>query len=296
MRVRPRDSASGPHNGLAAAVVLSAYALLSAQTRDVILAVDLSTHIDPIARFDGARWSALPTTGIGQLAARAWTRWSTGDGAAVRLSVAEPAGRCEAPRRLAIARPQAPPPGVFDRRYVGVAVSNAMDVDTLRRVTEASPEWPAIVAAIGPLFDRRAARQGVASASLARVAMTVDGVFGASGPGAPRTYYFEASKRIPDAGGTPTEDPKGILRVAVTGWLRASGDRVVPAGTKSELAWIPDDESSAARPALVPLGVLRQGAERVWVMNERLGSIDRFTLYSLGANVRTLLTVNAAAC
>jgi hypothetical protein len=282
---------------LAVIVLLSAQALPIAQTRDVVLAVDLNTQLDPIARFDGVRWSPLPPTVLGQLSGRVWTRWyAPGNGTSGRLSVSGPAGRCDAPRRLEVSGARAPSPGVFDRRYVGVAISSAMEVDSLRRVTETSPEWQAVVAAIGPLFDRRAGRQGVSSSSLARVPMTVDGVFAASGRSTAATYYFEASKRIPDAGGTPTEDPKGVLRIAVTGWLRASGERIVPAGTKSELAWTPDDESSAARPVLLPLGVLRQGAERVWVMSERLGSIDRFTLYSLGTSVRTLLTVNAAQC
>ncbi|HEX5111125.1 MAG TPA: hypothetical protein VFV95_21885 [Vicinamibacterales bacterium] len=282
---------------LAATVLFSAQALLIAQTRDVILAVDLNTHLDPIARFDGVRWGPVPATGPGQLSNRMWTRWyAPGNGTSVRLSVAGPTGRCDAPRRLAVSGAQTPPPGVFDARYVGVAISSAMDVDSLRRMSAASPEWQAVAAAIGPLFDQRAGRQGVSSSSLARVPMTIDSVFAASGYGAATAYYFEASKRIPDAGGTPTEDPKGVLRIAVTGWLRASGERIVPSGTKSELAWIPDDESSSARPMLLPLGVLRQGSERVWVMSERLGSIDRFTLYSQGTSVRTLLTVNAAQC
>jgi len=224
--------------------------------------------------------------------------YAPGQSVAIRLGSTESSGRCERPRRLPVASPPAAPRGGFDPVYVGVAVSSAIPHDSLRRVTERSPEWKAVTAAVSPLFERRAERQGVASSALARVPMTIDWLVAAASGAAPPTFYFEASKRIPDAGGTPSEDPKGIVRISVIGWLRTVNDNVVPAGTKSELSWEPEDRSSVSGgPGLLPLGVLRVGDDRVWVMKSRVGTRDTFTLYGVrGSIARALLTVDAAAC
>jgi hypothetical protein len=126
--------------------------------------------------------------------------------------------------------------------------------------------------------------------------MTVDSAY-AAGSGVALAYYFEASKRIPDAGNTPPEDPKGVVRISVSGWLRAADSGLRPGGTKSELLWAQENDPATRLPALVPLGVVRQGDERVWVMKGRVGTRDTFTLYALrGSLVRTLFTVDAADC
>jgi hypothetical protein len=281
-----------------AAIVLGTHALLIGQRTDVILAADLRTHLNPIARFDGSTWRAIPEAGLGQLAPRQWTRWyAPGPSLAIRLAVAEPTGRCSLPRWLPVANPPAAPAGLFDRKYVGISATGALVVDRLRRVTDAAKEWKSIATAVTAQFERRAKTAGVSAASLAGVPMTVDWVFAAgSGAEAP-TYYFEASKRIPDAGDTPLEDPKGIVNVIVSGWLREEDERFVPAGTKVELLWTPEDDVTTERPGLVPLGVLRQGNDRVWVMAARIGMRERFTLYGAGDGiVRALVTVDAAAC
>jgi len=284
---------------LALAIAVSASALSTAQPAGLLVAVDLGTQLEPIARFDGSTWVAVPSSGFGRSIPLAWTRvYAPGPSVAIRLGATEPFGRCERPRRLPVASPPAVPRGAFDPLYVGVAVSSAIPHDSLRRVAERSSEWTAVSAAISPLFERRAERQGVASSALARVPMTVDWLVAAASSAAPPTFYFEASKRIPDAGGTPSEDPKGVVRISVTGWLRTLNDRIVPAGTKSELSWEPDDRSSlSSSPGLLPLGVLRQGDEGVWVMKSRIGTRDTFTLYSVrGSIARALLTVDAAVC
>jgi hypothetical protein len=288
---------------LAAAIAVSASALASvfaaAQSTGVVVAADLGTQLEPIARFDGSTWVAVPLSGLGKTIPLAWTRvYAPGQSVAIRLGTTAPSGRCERPRRLPVASPPPAPRGGFDPVYVGVAVSSAIPHDSLRRITERSPEWKTVTAAISPLFERRAGRQGVASSALARVPMTVDWLVAAASGAAPPTFYFEASKRIPDAGGTPSEDPKGIVRISVTGWLRTVNDRIVPAGTKSELSWETDDRSPVSGgPGLLPLGVLRQGDEAVWVMKSRTGTRDTFTLYGVrGSIARVLLTVDAATC
>jgi hypothetical protein len=167
----------------------------------------------------------------------------------------------------------------------------------MARVTERSREWPSVAAVVTPLFERRAREHGVNVSTLARVPMTIDSLY-AMESASERVYYFEASKRVPDAGDTPIEDPKGIVRVSVSGWLRDMRDRVVPAGTKSELHWEPADERApAARPALTPLGVVRHGNESIWVLKGQTGTKDTFSLYALGPRaVRTMFTAAAAAC
>jgi hypothetical protein len=125
--------------------------------------------------------------------------------------------------------------------------------------------------------------------------MTLDWVYASSRGGRVFSYYFEASKRVPDAGNTPEEDPQGVVRVAVSGWLRATATGPTISGTRSELHWEPVDLQHT-RPGLMPLGVLRHGNEQIWVMEGHLGVRGRFTLYALGDTVRTVATVDAASC
>jgi hypothetical protein len=282
---------------LTLAITLAMHGLLSAQSRDVIVAVDLGTHLDPIARFDGSTWVPVPASGLGRLAPMDWRRWyASGASTSIRLRVAEPIGRCALPRRLAVANPPAPPAGVFDRTYVGVAATAPLGIDGLRRLSPDAPELKALSRPVASLFERRSQAHGVSQSMLARVPMTIDFAFATARGVEPPIYYFEASKRIPDAGGTPAEDPTGIVRIAVSGWLRASDGGFVPVGSKSELSWEPDVDTPQP-PGLLPLGVVQQGDDRVWVMKGRPGARDAFVLYSVRrSEVRTLFTVDAAAC
>jgi hypothetical protein len=264
-----------------------------------ILAADQGTHLHPIARLEGSRWVAVPPSGLGQLAPRNWTRWYTqGASVPIRLGVGEPTGRCAAPRRLPIASPPAAGAGQRDGTYVGIAVTGNTQAEPVRRVTGAANEWQPLAAAAERLFARREADHGVSTAALARVPVTMDRVYAVGPAREGDAYYFEASKRIPDAGNTPEEDPKGIVRIIVSGWLVRDGSRLLPAGSKGELMWEPDDSRpSETAPALIPLGVIRQGADRLWVMQAPRADRDRFTIYAVGRDTtRTVLSVDSGAC
>jgi hypothetical protein len=173
----------------------------------------------------------------------------------------------------------------------------------VRSVTAAA-ERTAIEAAIGPLFASREGEQRVDVRDLSRVPVTVDAVYAARPASTGVLYYFEASKRLHDAG-PPADadadgdvDPRGIVRVTVSGWLRG-GDPIAAVGTKSELHWDPVDERGQADvpPGLVPLGVAVNGPEPVWVMRRAIGERVSYLLYAVGAStVRLALTVPAVTC
>ena len=157
-------------------------------------------------------------------------------------------------------------------------------------------------AAIGPLFAARAREQRIDEQNLSRAPLSVDALYAATSP-AGVAYYFEASKRLhdtappADAAADDDPDPRGVVRVTVSGWLRDRGG-IEPAGTKSELHWDPVDDRgrSAMAPGLVPLGVVG-GAEPIWVMRRAVGDRVSYLLYAVHATaVRLLLTVPALSC
>ena len=168
----------------------------------------------------------------------------------------------------------------------------------LRAVSAA--ERAAIQTAIVPLFATREREQGVDPKDLARAPLTIDTIHAArSGPDA--RFYFEASKRLHDVrppdrtASNDDVDPRGVVRVTVSGWLRGE-HAFVPVGTKSELHWDPADEQSPATPSLdlVPLGVAVNGTEPVWVMRRTIGDRVSYLLYAVGPSaVRLLMTVPA---
>ena len=268
--------------------------VMDAQAREIAIAADLGNQIDPIARFDGKVWTPISSAAARRLASLEWTRWALVDPASrVRLQLAEPRGRCASPRALPVNSPASS--SAKERGYLGLAATGAIRIDAPRRITESAAEWKAISSQIATLFERRAQVHGLSPALLGRVPMSVDWVFATAPADAQGSYYFEASKRIPDAGGTPAEDPKGEVRVLVSGWLRAVKDQFVQVGSKSDLFWGPEEASS--RPVSRPLGVVHNVDERIWVMNGRVGVRDSFTLYALRSGaVRTLLTTEAASC
>ena len=259
-----------------------------------ILAVDDGERLFPIARLKGTTWEAVPK-GL-DAPPRDWTRWPAAGGTApVRLRAAQSPGRCGAPRVFAI--DTAPAQARTQIASPGLAVWGGLERAAVTRLAPRSPDWPAVTAAVAPVFERRAHEHGVAPAALSRVTMTMDSAYAASANGT-RVYYFEASKRLPDAGDTPAEDPKGVVRVVVAGWLREAAAGLVPAGTKSELNWEPaDPRVGVPEPVLTPLGVIRQADRTVWVMQSLMGVRRTFTLYALGAStVRALFSVDAVAC
>jgi len=173
----------------------------------------------------------------------------------------------------------------------------------VRGVTAAA-DRTAVETAIGSLFASRAGEQRVDARDLSRVPVTVDAMYAARPGPTGILYYFEASKRLHDAG-PPTDtdadgdvDPRGIVRVTVSGWLRG-GDPIATVGTKSELHWDPVDERGLVNtlPGLVPLGVAVNGQEPVWVMRRAIGERVSYLLYAVGAStVRLALTVPAVSC
>ena len=259
-------------------ISLSVQVPTRAQSAPTWIAADQGTHIDVVARFTGSEWVPMPSAGPGRAVPRDWTRWYTlGASIPIRLSSTEPAGRCSAPKRLPIANPPSRTVGRADARYVGLAVSGPIQIEPMTRVTDTSPEWERIASAVAPVFERHARDNGVAPGTLDRVPLTIDWVYGIGRGSERATIYFEASKRVPDAGNTPEEDPKGVVRVAVSGWLGAAGERFIPAGTKGELHWEPADERPGSRlPGMLPLGVLRRGNERIWVMMGQTGVRNTF--------------------
>lgn len=284
-----------------AALVLAAFVPLAcagtsvahAQAISPLLAADLGTHIEPIAQLAARGWVPLPRGGLGRLAPGEWTRWTARGGpTTIRLSVREPTGRCAAPRRMPVAG-AAPASG--GAGYIGIAVSGGVEIVPNRPVRAGSIDAARIAAAAAPLFAAREREHGVSGSTFSRVPVTLDSAFEAGAPAA-RAYYFEASKRVFDAGNTPEEDPRGIVRLTVSGWLRDSGTHLAPVGTKGELYWDPDDEDAPTPASLTPLGVVRDGTAQMWVMRERIGVRESILVYALESTVRPLLAVDAAQC
>jgi hypothetical protein len=280
-----------------AAIMLAGAQLAGAQMPPGILAVDRGHHIEPVAFFEDARWTDIPSSGLGRLAPRDWTRWSTaGVSSALRLAVREPIGRCRSARWLSTSgAPRARASAGGD--YFGIATTRSLTVDPVAPVTAESAEWSRLDTVVAPIFEKRAREHNITAESLARVPMTVDWAYAAGSPVA--AYYFEASKRIPDAGGTPAEDPLGVVRIGVSGWLRVEGSRLTTTGTRTGLHWESEGEpsSSARRPTLLPVAVIRQAQERIWVMSEQTGARERFVLYAVGASsMRRVVAADAAEC
>jgi hypothetical protein len=279
------------------AACLGAGVMAQAQGAESVLAADQGTRLHPIAQLTGSQLVPIPASGLVRTPPDWIRRYTLGNAVQIRLGPKPQASRCTAPAALPIANPPAQPRGSGNPSYVGLAVAGPAQLEPMARVTEASREWPGVSAVVAPLFERHARDHGVNASMLARVPMTIDSLYAVERANE-TVYYFEASKRIPDAGNTPLEDPKGIVRVSVSGWLRHTRDRIVPAGTKGELHWEPADERAHQdRPTLAPLGVVRHGDESIWVMKSQTGPTDTFSLYALGPRVvRTLFTASAAAC
>jgi hypothetical protein len=161
------------------------------------------------------------------------------------------------------------------------------------RIASESAEWKALEPAITRVFEQRQREHELAAASLAEVPIEVESVYRAADErGLPVIYYFEASRRVPDPGTAPDEDPKGTLRVAVSGWLRSAGGTVTVLGSKSELGWEQDrpDGPPDRRPGLLPLGVVAHDSGSIWVMKGRAGDIAWVTAYLAGeTGVRTVV-------
>jgi hypothetical protein len=245
-----------------AALIALATTVAIAQSPAVDLSVESGANRQTLARLVSGEWTAVVDGGC------------TSDAASERLVI----------------------------RSTGIeSAKSAPSVETPQRIISSGNDWQDIAAVITRVVEQREREHRLTTANLATATMTIDWVYAATGRGgAGRTLYFEASRRVPDPGTAPPEDPKGTLRVAVSGWLRAdAGGRLSPVGSKSELMWEQEDavETTPARPDLMPLGVIHGGAEPVWVMKLQIGRISRFLLYELGASgIRKLVETDAAIC
>jgi len=178
---------------------------------------------------------------------------------------------------VASAQPRAGAPQSSPAWMVCAGAGQGSDrfVHPVRRLTALSDHAP-VELDIAQVFAQREKEQRVSAANLAKAHVSIDFLY-AAGDGPARIYYYEASKTLPDA--------EGLLRVSVSGWLRASGQpRWL--GSKSELQWIelaqdPDaDKEIIPNPApppdptaaLLPQGVLWNATGQVWVMRRAIGN------------------------
>jgi len=147
----------------------------------------------------------------------------------------------------------------------------------LRRLTAVNDKAQ-VEADIARVFAQREKEQRVSAANLAKARLSIDFLY-VAGDGTRRQYYYEASKTIPD--------PAGLLRVAVSGWLRGDGGLPRSLGSKGELHWLeltpedPDGEHPVVpdppvipepSAALLPQGAFVSSGEYVWVMRRAIGN------------------------
>ena len=175
----------------------------------------------------------------------------------------------------------------------------AMQLLGVRAVAAGTAEWLRLAPTIVELFERREREQRLSDRA-SDAPRAVDWIYAREGGSDPRTYYFEASRRVastsPDV--DHDTDPPGTVRIAVAGFLHDTAGRLTPLGTKSELRWEQDGlPAGPARPDLMPLGIVSYGDRSVWVMKGQSGSSSWFTLYEVGASgTRTALTVRQVRC
>ena len=174
----------------------------------------------------------------------------------------------------------------------------ALQVSEIRAVTPGAPEWLRLAPTIVELFDRREREQRL-SDRVSDAPRAVDWIYVSERPEG-RTYYFEASRRVPNNSPDVDDDtdPPGTVRIAVAGFLHDSAGRLTPLGTKSELRWEQDGlPAGPSRPDLTPLGVVIHDARSIWVMKGQSGTSVWFTLYDVSAGgTRTLLTARPPRC
>ena len=183
-------------------------------------------------------------------------------------------------------------------------ITGAAPLQAPVRLTPDDEGWRLVRPDVERLFEQRQREHQLTAANVPGTAMTIDWVFAAGEPGPVATatvFYVEASRRVPDPGTAPDDDPRGTLRVTVSGWLRADAAGVRVLGSKTELRWEQERDGGVIAPAapdLEPLGIARQTTPPVWVMKAAAGSIVRILLYevSAAAGVRTMFEVRPARC
>ena len=172
------------------------------------------------------------------------------------------------------------PAGTVDR----LVATGGARAGVPRSIAADAPERQALEPAIVGVFDRRQREHDLAAAHLAGLPMDIDWIYASGATDGADIYYFEASRRVPDPGTAPDEDPRGTLRVAVSGWLHRAGDRVTVLGSRSELRWEqdPTEGPPVRRRDLVPLGAAAHDAQSIWVMKGAAGDLAWVSAYQVG--------------
>jgi hypothetical protein len=176
--------------------------------------------------------------------------------------------------------------------------SGGLVAQNVRAVGSGTPEWLRLAPAIGQAFERREREARLTTDRTSRAPRAIDWIY-ALDDSAGRVYYFEASRRVPNASDDvdADTDPPGTIRIAVAGFLRDGRDGPVSIGTKSELRWEQDGRPAGpGRPDLTPLGTVTHGGRSVWVMKGQSGPSSWFTLYEVGDATRTVLTARVTSC
>jgi hypothetical protein len=187
-----------------------------------------------------------------------------------------------------------PTPAVRER----LVVSRGLVAKSVRAVASGTPEWLRLAPAIGQAFERREREERLTTDRTSQAPRAIDWIY-ALDDTVGRVYYFEASRRVPNASDDvdADTDPPGTIRVAVAGFLRDGRAGPVSIGTKSELRWEQDGRPAGpGRPDLTPLGVVTYGERSVWVMKGQSGPSSWFTLYEVGDATRTVLTARVTSC
>jgi hypothetical protein len=248
---------------LALAIVAWATAWPAAQG-PLLVAVDEGDRVRPVARFDGSRWAAT----------------------------------CDVPPRRGSATKGRSPRAV---------ASEGLAVEPIRHVPIGGAEWRQLEPRIKQLFDERAKRENVTAAALASVPLRIEAIVTPVRVAPSQTYFFVSSRTIPDSradvdmDADGEVDPKGELRVDVSGWLGRVDAAVTSIGTSSTLSWEQVDDrpagATARRSDLTPIAIVRAGASRAWLMQGRAGAARWYVMYQVGdAGVRLLVRTDSRGC
>jgi hypothetical protein len=194
-------------------------------------------------------------------------------------------------------------PGLFDPYHIGLATDRPWRVERVVPVSRSQPAFMRTEAAARKLFaaaDRGAIRiesgygapfEPLRTQRFREAPVVVDALF-VSGQGRHLTYYFEASRWLPEDG----------ARVFIAGWIVQG---VGPPRTiiNAAYAWpeggpapsTVDEWLTVANS--IPLGVVWMPDGPVWVMETPLGEATAFALYQLGrTSYRTLMLTDGGGC
>lgn len=308
---------------LFAAVVVTRWSAGTAgapEDRQFVVAVDEGASLLPIARYDGHGWvntwpqpedidapvpalARVPTSWLARNVPLDWMVWfSTGGSSGVHVVGLERSGGCLASPTLKIESIPQPPSDLYDVMHVGLATTDGVPVEAVRRLRRTDAEWHKLEPQIKRIFlaaERRAVddyrgdygdmRERLSLNRMEHVPVTLDWLY-RSTTGA-RSYYFEAAKR---ASGSPR------LRIGVGGWLiEEANGRLQSVGVTGQPHW---DEDVLNDPIgnvsdLIPLGILRISGRVLWVVEVPTDESGSFSVYDVAAaGVRTVLTTDAGGC